>query len=93
MYGEDIDLSYRILEAGYFNYYLPEVKIIHLKGCSTPRHKYDDIFNFYNAMRIYVEKRSAEGKFRYSSYFLISGIYLREFIALLSRFFKIIFHN
>jgi O-antigen biosynthesis protein len=91
MYGEDIDLSYRILEAGYCNYYFPEVKIIHLKGCSTPRHKYDDIFNFYKAMRIYVAKRSAEGKFRYYSYFLILGIYLREFIALLIRSFKFTF--
>lgn len=93
MYGEDIDLSYRILEAGYFNYYFPEAKIIHLKGCSTPRHKYDDIFNFYNAMRIYVKKRAAEGKLRYISYFLIPGIYLRELLALLTRLLKITFHN
>jgi len=92
MYGEDIDLSYRILEAGYFNYYFPEVKVIHLKGCSTPRHKYDDIFNFYKAMRIYVEKRSAEGKLSYFSYFIIPGIYLRESLALLARFLKIAFH-
>ena len=37
MYGEDIDLSYRILQAGYNNYYFPEVQIIHFKGKSTPR--------------------------------------------------------
>jgi O-antigen biosynthesis protein len=87
MYGEDIDLSFRIIESGYFNYYFPEVKIIHFKGCSTPRDNYDDLFNFYNAMRTYVTKRSEEGIFRFSSYLLIAGIYFRESLALLNRFF------
>lgn len=91
MYGEDIDLSYRILEAGYNNYYFPEVKITHFKGCSTPKHKYDDIFYFYKAMRIYIRKRSAGGKFRFSSLFLIPGVYFREAIAILNRFVKILF--
>lgn len=88
MYGEDIDLSYRILKAGYLNYYFPEVTITHFKGCSTPRHSYDDIFNFYNAMRIYVRKRYATGKFRCVSYILLSGITIRETFALGNRFFK-----
>ena len=35
MYGEDIDLSWRIRKAGYFNYYLPDVRIIHYKGRSA----------------------------------------------------------
>ena len=35
MYGEDIDISYRILKAGYKNYYFPETTIIHYKGEST----------------------------------------------------------
>jgi GT2 family glycosyltransferase len=90
MYGEDIDLSYRIMKAGYSNYYYPEVKIIHFKGCSTPRHNYEDLFNFYNAMRIYVRKRSAEGKFRFCLYILLAGIYFRESIALLNRFLKLV---
>jgi len=88
MYGEDIDLSYRILKAGYFNYYFPEVRIIHFKGCSTPRHNYADILNFYNAMRIYVRKRSASGKFRRLSILLLSGITLRESLALVNRFLR-----
>jgi GT2 family glycosyltransferase len=55
MYGEDIDLSYRIKEAGYKNYYLADSSIIHFKGESTPK----DIVHtklFYEAMRIFVEK-------------------------------------
>ena len=35
MYGEDIDLSYRITQAGYKNYYFPETQIIHYKGDVT----------------------------------------------------------
>ena len=31
MYGEDIDLSYRVLKGGYRNYYLPSL-ILHYKG-------------------------------------------------------------
>ncbi len=37
MYGEDIDLSYRVLKAGYKNYYLADTKIIHYKGESTKK--------------------------------------------------------
>ena len=89
MYGEDVDLSYRILEAGYLNYYFPQVKVVHFKGCSTSRQNYDDIANFYKAMRIYLAKRVSEGKFRFWSLLIIPGIYLREFLALLNRFLKI----
>ncbi len=53
MYGEDIDLSYRILQAGYQNYYLPTAKIIHFKGESSQkdagyyRHFLETTFQFY----------------------------------------------
>jgi len=55
MYGEDIDLSYRIVQAGYKNYYLANCSIIHFKGEST---KKDILYTklFYKAMRIFVEK-------------------------------------
>ena len=39
MYGEDIDLSYRIQKAGYTNYYFSESTIIHFKGESTKKRK------------------------------------------------------
>jgi O-antigen biosynthesis protein len=89
MYGEDVDLSYRIIKKGFFNYYYPEVIITHYKGCSTQRNGYSDLFHFYKAMRIYVNKRSAEGEFRYSAFFLHAGIYLRESLALTNRFIRV----
>lgn len=58
MYGEDIDLSYRILKGGYRNYYLP-VKILHYKGESTQRSSFRYVHVFYEAMLIFFKKHYA----------------------------------
>lgn len=52
MYGEDIDLSYRIKKAGYINYYFGKVTAIHFKGESTLKNR---IYakRFYGAMQIF----------------------------------------
>jgi len=55
MYGEDIDLSYRIILGGYKNYYLPETSIIHYKGESTKKGSLNYVFVFYNAMVIFAK--------------------------------------
>lgn len=55
MYGEDIDLSYRIVLGGYKNYYLPE-RILHYKGESTKRGDMKYIRAFYGAMLIFYKK-------------------------------------
>ncbi len=55
MYGEDIDLSYRMLQAGWTNYYLP-TPILHYKGESTQRSSYRYVHIFYEAMLIFFEK-------------------------------------
>jgi GT2 family glycosyltransferase len=56
MYGEDIDLSYRIQKLGYKNYYFPGTTIIHFKGESTKRGSLNYVKMFYQAMSIFVEK-------------------------------------
>ncbi|MEI2422322.1 glycosyltransferase, partial [Arthrospira platensis SPKY2] len=53
MYGEDIDLSYRITQAGYNNYYFPEARIIHYKGESTRKSSVNYVLVFYSAMIIF----------------------------------------
>ncbi|GAA0872051.1 glycosyltransferase family 2 protein [Gangjinia marincola] len=55
MYGEDIDLSYSLLNAGYQNYYFGTNKIVHFKGESSPK---DAVYldRFYGAMRIFYQK-------------------------------------
>ncbi len=55
MYGEDIDLSYRIVLGGYKNYYLPE-RILHYKGESTKQGDIKYIRAFYGAMLIFYKK-------------------------------------
>jgi len=66
MYGEDIDLSYRIAQAGFKNYYLGSEVILHYKGESTSR---DPAYfrNFYGAMHIFYKKH-------YKTNFIISGL-------------------
>ena len=55
MYGEDIDLSYKVLKAGYHNFYFGETTIIHFKGESTLKDaKYAK--RFYSAMQIFYKK-------------------------------------
>ncbi len=55
MYGEDIDLSYKIVKAGYKNYYLGTTSVIHFKGESTLRDK-NYAKRFYGAMQIFYKK-------------------------------------
>lgn len=55
MYGEDIDLSYRILKAGYNNYFLPS-RILHYKGESTVKSSYRYVHTFYQAMELFFNK-------------------------------------
>ena len=55
MYGEDIDLSYRILKGGFRNYYIPSL-ILHYKGESTQKSSFRYVHVFYDAMLIFFKK-------------------------------------
>ena len=55
MYGEDIDMSYRLIKAGYHNWYLP-VDIVHYKGESTQKTSFSYVHVFYQAMLIFLRK-------------------------------------
>ncbi len=56
MYGEDIDLSYRIEQAGFHNYYFGKVTILHFKGESKPTDYLQHVQQFYGAMQVFVKK-------------------------------------
>ena len=64
MYGEDIDLSYRIIKAGLQNYYLGEVTIIHFKGESTQKKNGAYIKQFYGAMKLFIDKHYNRNKIK-----------------------------
>ena len=88
MYGEDIDISYRIKMAGYKNYYFPKTKIIHYKGESTKKASINYVFLFYKAMSLFYNKHF-KGNYTFIFNFLIHiSIYTRAGISLIKRFIK-----
>jgi len=88
MYGEDIDLSYRIIQGGYKNYYFSETSIIHYKGESTKKSSVNYVFVFYNAMIIFAKKHFSAKNAKLFSFFINIAIYLRAGIAILNRLIK-----
>jgi O-antigen biosynthesis protein len=91
MYGEDIDLSYRITCGGYKNYYFPETTIIHYKGESTRKGSLNYVKVFYKAMIIFAQKHFSGGKASLFSLFIHLAIYFRAFLSVLRRIFDRIF--
>lgn len=80
MYGEDIDLSYRLLKGGWQNWYLP-CEITHFKGKSTQKTDYRYVHIFYQAMLIFFRKHYSHLSFIYAIPVKMA-IYFRAFIAL-----------
>ncbi|MFT5167108.1 MAG: GT2 family glycosyltransferase [Saprospiraceae bacterium] len=88
MYGEDIDLSYRIVKAGYKNYYFSDTTIIHYKGESTKKGSLNYVKTFYKAMIIFARKHF-QGEQAWLFILMLQGaIYFRAFITLVSNFFR-----
>ena len=88
MYGEDIDLSYRIIKGGYKNYYFAESNIIHYKGESTKKSSINYVFVFYKAMIIFAKKHFSETHIKTFSFLINIAIYFRASIAIFQRIFK-----
>jgi len=88
MYGEDIDLSYRIIKGGYKNYYFPQTSIIHYKGESTKKGSANYVRIFYQAMVIFARKHYSGSKSGLLIFLINTFIYLRAFAALIYRFFS-----
>lgn len=85
MYGEDIDLSWRLRLGGWQNVYFPGTRIIHYKGESTKRTTVNYVKVFYRAMVIFARKHFAP---RYAATFglLINlAIWVRAGLAVAKR--------
>ncbi len=91
MYGEDIDLSYRVKKAGYKNYYYPATRIIHYKGESTKKGSINYVFVFYNAMVIFAKKHFSKRNANTFSFLINLAIYFRASLSLIKRFLHKIF--
>lgn len=83
MYGEDIDLSYQFVKAGFQNYYLGTEKIIHFKGESTLR---DEIYfkRFFDSVKLFFQKHYTNSKLMIgivSVFFLIAKSFKKSDMA------------
>ncbi len=80
MYGEDIDLSYRVLKTGFKNFYYGKISVLHYKGESTKIHTHKYVRVFYEAMQIFVKKHFA-GRSHIGALLLSTAVWLRRMLA------------
>lgn len=91
MYGEDIDLSYRIRLAGYENWYFAAHPIIHYKGESTKKDSVNYVRVFYQAMAIFAKQYFSPGNARLFAWLIQFAIVFRAAISVLKRWSKLFF--
>jgi len=91
MYGEDIDLSCRLLLAGFKNYYFPETTIIHYKGESTKKGSLNYVVQFYRAMITYASKHFSRRNQKIFNGIIYLAIYFRAGISMAKRVFLKLF--
>ena len=86
MYGEDVDLSYRIQKAGYKNYYFADSSIIHFKGESSRKGSLNYVRMFYKAMSIFVRRHYKTGKANLFNFFIRIAIWIRAIMTATGNF-------
>lgn len=86
MYGEDIDLSYRIIKGGYKNYYFPKTRIIHYKGESTKKGSLNYVYVFYKAMQIFAQKHFSQKNAKLFNFLINCAIWFRASLSVFKRF-------
>ena len=88
MYGEDVDLSYRIQESGYSNYYFAESSILHFKGESTRRGSLNYVRMFYKAMSVFVRKHYGGSRAGLFNFFIHFAIWFRAALSAVGNFIR-----
>ncbi len=88
MYGEDVDLSFRIQKAGYKNYYFAKSSIIHFKGESTKRGSLNYVRLFYQAMNLFVKKHYSGSSAGVFIFFIQAAIITRAGFSALGNLMK-----
>ena len=85
MYGEDIDLSWRLLKGGWQNHYFAGTSIIHYKGESTKKGSLNYVLVFYKAMQIFARTHFSGGNARAMLGLIQLAIYFRAALAIFAR--------
>lgn len=88
MYGEDIDLCYRIKQAGYRIVYNPELgNVIHYRGQSSKYRKFKTIYNFYEAMIIFYRKHYKKNSNILTTSFVYTAVILLCMVKMIKNIF------
>ena len=85
MYGEDIDLSWRIIKGGWENHYFTDTQIIHYKGESTKKGSLNYVTVFYKAMLIFSAKHFEGGQAKFYNWIIRLAIYVRASLSIIRR--------
>lgn len=97
MYGEDVDLSYRLQQQpctstgkNYRNYYFSETPIIHFKGESTRKASMNYVRMFYSAMSLFVKKHYGASRAGTFNFFIHLAIWARAAFSAVARFIRVL---
>jgi GT2 family glycosyltransferase len=88
MYGEDLDWAYRIKASGWRVFYVPEARVLHLKGASSRRQSYRMIYEFYRAMWLFHRKHYAAHSRFLLNWLVLAGIVVRGTLAMVTNAFR-----
>ncbi|MEX2426407.1 MAG: glycosyltransferase family 2 protein [Thermomicrobiaceae bacterium] len=88
MYGEDLDWSYRIKQAGWKVYYYPVTTVLHYKGATSSRQSYRLIIEFYRSMYLFHWKHYATDMPKPVNWAVTGGIIARGGFALVHNLFR-----
>lgn len=86
MYGEDIDLSYRLLHGGWQNWYVPAL-MLHYKGESTQKTTMRYVRTFYGAMLIFFNKHFAR-RYRFTSVIVEMAVVIRGSLVMCAKWMR-----
>ena len=91
MYGEDIDLSFRIQKRGFKLLYLPTSSAIHFKGESTTKSSLDYYRSFFGSMKLFVDKHYSSSGRTVFNLLLTVGILVSALFNVVKRILQILF--
>jgi N-acetylglucosaminyl-diphospho-decaprenol L-rhamnosyltransferase len=76
MYGEDLDLCYRLKQCGWRVHYYPAVQVLHYKGQASKQVADKATSEFYRAMLLFHSKHYAQNTFFLGNWLITAGIFL-----------------